>query len=202
MSEPEEAAPIVFLDTETDGVHPDRRPWEIAMIRREPDGTQTEREFFVEIDLDTADPFGLRVGRFYDRHPLGRYLSQEDYQRVWPDETGDFLTVAEAVMVVARWTHGAHVAGAVPNFDTETLAPILRFWGLTPAWHYHLVDVENLAVGFLAARGEPIQPPWKSDDLAAALGVDPGAPEEKHTALGDARWAMRIYDAVMSGGPA
>ena len=26
-------APIVFLDTETDGLHPGRRVWEVAMIR-------------------------------------------------------------------------------------------------------------------------------------------------------------------------
>lgn len=193
--------PICFLDTETDGVHPERRPWEIALIVRQPDGLQLERQFFVDIDLSTADPFGLRVGRFYERHPLGRYLSQLDHQRPEPDDIGDYLTRDAAANLVARWTHGAHIVGAVPSFDTQTLDPLLRFYELAPAWHYHLCDVENLAVGFLAARGEPIAPPWKSDELAAALGVDPGTPEEKHTALGDARWAARIYDAVMAGGP-
>jgi len=40
------------------------------MVRREPDGSEREVSFFVEIDLSTADPFGLRVGRFNERHPL------------------------------------------------------------------------------------------------------------------------------------
>ena len=43
-----------------------------------------------------------------------------------------------------------------------------------------------------------ITPPWKSDDLSAALGITVSE-DERHTALGDARWAMRIYDAVMGG---
>jgi len=62
--------PLCFIDTETDGVHPGRKPWEIALIRRDETG-EHEQSFFVDIDLSTADPFGLRVGRFYDRHPLG-----------------------------------------------------------------------------------------------------------------------------------
>jgi hypothetical protein len=40
--------------------------------------------------------------------------------------------------------------------------------------------------------------PWKSHDLSAILGVE-SAVEDEHTALGDARWAMRVYDAVMAG---
>ena len=41
----------------------------------------------------------------------------------------------------------------------------------------------------------PLSLPWKSDDLSAALGVTV-SDEDRHTALGDAKWAMRIYDAV------
>lgn len=63
------SAPLCFVDCETDGVHPGRQPWEVAIIRREPDGPQDVVRFFVELDLSTADPFGLRVGRFYHRHP-------------------------------------------------------------------------------------------------------------------------------------
>ena len=43
-------APIVFLDTETTGLGPDDEPWEIAAIRRDPDGTETELDMFVEHD--------------------------------------------------------------------------------------------------------------------------------------------------------
>ncbi len=192
------ASPLCFLDTETDGVHPDRKVWEVAMIRREPDGAEMTQAFYVDIDLSTADPFGLRVGRFYDRHPAARALvtMNAPYDMERPD---GLLSCGQAAMAVARFTHGAHIVGAVPNFDTEVLDRLLRAHGLAPAWHYHLVDIENLAVGYLAGRGKAIAPPWKSDELTELLGLDPTPENERHTAFGDARWAMRVYDAVMRG---
>lgn len=194
------ATPIVALDTETTGVHPERQVWEIGMIRRDDDG-QRETQFYVDVDLDQADPFGLSVGRFYERHPLGRYVSGRD------DAPAPARPQRLAAIEVARWTHGAHVVGAVPNFDTEVLSSLLRAHGAIPAWHYHLIDVETLAVGYLHAQAVEFPGsraadfvagglPWDSDDLTAALDLDPVPEDERHTALGDARWAMRIYDAV------
>jgi hypothetical protein len=194
-------APLCFIDTETTGVHPSRQVWEIAMIRRE-DGRTQEVHFFVDVDLESADPFGLKVGGFYDRHPAGRWLSNQGGGSIefpWGTGAGRHLDKATAARVVARFTHGAHLVGAVPNFDAETLAPLLRDENLTPAWHYHLVDVEALAVGALAAGGQPPILPWRSDDLSKTLGVEPPSDNERHTAMGDARWAMRLYDAIMEG---
>jgi hypothetical protein len=108
-------------------------------------------------------------------------------------------------------THGAHVVGAVPSFDTHVLDGLLRGHGLIPAWHYHLIDVEVLAVGYLAGRGVKIgstvvdkhgntrlrTPPYSSDELTEALGVESAAEHERHTAMGDVRWVMRMYDAIM-----
>lgn len=203
--------PIVFLDTETDGVHPGRKVYEVAMIRRDDTG-QREVQFFVDIDLSTADPFGLKVGGFYDRHPLGRGLSGLEPMpgavdfKSQPDRppviTKGAKSQGVAASRVAQWTHGAHIVGAVPNFDTEVLGNLLRENGLTPAWHYHLVDVETLAVGWLHAQAAPARPfdfPWKSDDLSRMCGVEPPSDDERHTALGDARWAMRLFDAITGG---
>ena len=73
-------------------------------------------------------------------------------------------------------------------------------------WEYHLVDVEALAAGWLAAghdwsQGPPVgdraTPPWSSEELSRAVGVDPDD-FDRHTALGDARWAAAIYDAVLA----
>jgi hypothetical protein len=193
------SAPICFVDTETDGVHPGRLPWEIALIRRHEDGQQHEISFFVEIDLSTADVYGLKIGGFYERHPVGRAITLSGHPQNWnattPDR-GDYFTRARAAQLVARMTHGAHVVGAVPNFDTHVLDPLLRENGLVPSWHYHLVDVESLAVGYAAAKGIEISLPWKSDDLSTAIGVFPPGEADRHTALGDARWARRLYDAV------
>lgn len=187
--------PICFIDTETDGVHPDRKVWEIAMIRRSDKG-ERYKEFFVEIDLSTADPFGLKVGGFYERHPLGRSIAtgsgveQYDQERV-----ASTLSMTDAALAVARMTHGAHLVGAVPNFDAECLAALLRNERLIPSWHYHLVDVEAMAVGFLA-HTTTLALPWKSDDLSRAIGVEPPSETARHTAMGDAEWAMRIYDRI------
>lgn len=197
--------PTVFLDTETDGIHPGRRVWEVAMIRRD-DAGQRERQFFVALDMRFSDPYGLSVGRFWDRHPVGRKVSGKD-----PVPYPPALSKHEAAKEVMSWTFGAHLVGAVPNFDSEVLTGLLRSEGYLPQWHYHLVDVEALAVGFLkgrqagagpagATRADVVQLPWSSDELSIACGVDPATPEDRHTAMGDARWAMRIYDAI-TGGP-
>jgi hypothetical protein len=79
----------------------------------------------------------------------------------------------------------------------------MRANGICPSWHYHLIDVENLAVGYLAGVGVATRqvgapkPPWDSEELSRLVGVEPPSEEERHTALGDARWAMRLYDVVM-----
>lgn len=178
--------PLCFIDTETTGVHPDRRVWEVAMIRRDDVG---ERELVIQIgnvDLSNADPFGLKVGGFYER--------AAKYGRV-PEGTRVMSEVA-AAKYVEEWTRGAHLVGAVPNFDADCLDKMLRRHLLIPAWHYHLVDVEAMAVGYLNAQGNKISPPWKSNELAQACGVELPTEEERHTALGDAKWAMRWYDAM------
>jgi hypothetical protein len=159
---------------------PSRCPWEIAIIRREPDGTQRETLLQISpVDLSGADPFGLRIGHFYERAAgygtttLATEIHREDH----------------AAEIVERETRGAHLVGAVPNFDAETLDAMLRRHGL--------IDVEALAVGYLS-RGAtvPIEMPWNSDTLSRACGVEPPSGAERHTAMGDARWAMRLYDAI------
>ena len=66
-----------------------------------------------------------------------------------------------------------------------------------PRWHYHLIDVEALAIGFLAAKGTRFDLPWDSDDLSRAVGVEPL--EARHEALYDALWAKQIYETVVNG---
>lgn len=203
------SAPLVFLDTETDGIHPGRRVWEVAMIRRDYDGDsvkQMETHFFVGLDLRDSDPFGLRVGGFWDRHPAGRKISGK---HAAPSDFVNVLPRHEAAKEIMRWTFGAHIVGAVPSFDTETLAKMLRAEGYMPSWHHHLIDVETMALGWLLGRSNGRQhvigydgrtitlaPPWKSDDLSRACGVTPPEGDDRHTALGDARWVMAWYDAM------
>lgn len=184
--------PIVFLDTETTSLGPKREAWEVAMIRRDDQGEKEISFFIADLRLDQADLMSLKVGGFYDRYPLSQLGDP------LPEE---LIYSWNAAKLVEEWTRDAFIVGAVPNFDTEVLARLLRKNDLLPAWHYHLRDVEAMAVGYLAARGGVgnVAGDWKSDDLSRACGVEPPSDEERHTALGDARWAARWHDAIVGG---
>jgi hypothetical protein len=189
--------PIVFMDTETTSLRPDRRAWDVAAIRREPDGAENEMQMFVQLDdldLGNADHISLTIGRFHDRHPqMGKA------GRLGP-QLGHGLTHTEFDMLqsVEAFTRGAVIVGAVPNFDTEVIAARMRRHGLSPSWHYHLVDVETLAAGQLG-----LKPPWSFDQILDTYGITVDE-EKRHTALGDAYLNLYLYDAVYdraSGNP-
>jgi hypothetical protein len=173
---------IVFLDTETTGLSLTDDIWDFAAIVREPGEPDREVQTYVRHDFAKAQ----RLPESF----LGDYRARYDHDLA--------LTGYQAARLIADLTADrAHIVGAVPNFDTERLGRLLAFYDIKPAWHYHLIDVENLIVGYLAGKGTVLTPPWDSDHLSAAVGVI--APkEERHTALGDARWTRDIYDAVMS----
>ncbi|HET8643239.1 MAG TPA: hypothetical protein VFM37_14980 [Pseudonocardiaceae bacterium] len=192
--------PIVFIDTETTSLRPDRRAWEIALIHRGDHGERAHHWFIeiVDLDLGEADLFSLNIGGFYQRHPQMRVTDVPDQSL----STWTLVASEEDVMrEVEVITRGAHLVGAVPNFDAEVLAARMRYHGIAPSWHYHLIDVEALAVGALARGGTPPALPWKSDELSRALGVEPPGDTDRHTALGDAQWARAIYDSFMFGQP-
>lgn len=194
---------IVFLDTETTGVHPEREIWEIAMVKRSSEGYKEITIQVVPVDLSKADPFALRINHFYDR-----YVGLDNLNA--PSGT-TIMQPWEAAETVESWTRGAHIIGAVPNFDTESFDKLLRQSKLLPAWHYHLIDVETLTVGYLkgqdAERRESglasivsqfnFSLSWKSEDLSRAIGVEPPTDEERHTAMGDVQWAIKTFDKVM-----
>jgi len=187
---------LCFLDLETTGLEPDRHEvYEIGLIVREPGSSpDLEWRWWLPIDLGRADPNALKIGRFFERRPPQSRTWSGALQ--WAPDSGkveqaDTWEVAASVMEL---TAGAHLVGAVPSFDAGFLAPLLRTRGCCPAWHYHLVDVEALAAGLLQA-----EPPWKSNDLSRKVGIEPDQ-FDRHTALGDARWAKAIYDAVMAEG--
>lgn len=194
-------SPIVFVDTETTGLDPERHEiWEVACIYMTKESASAdpwvprwlERSWQLPVDLGRADSVALDIGRFHER-----YRNHQVYR------LDRFATE------FADITRGKHLAGAVASFDEERLRKLLRANGACPEWHYHLVDVEALAAGHLASgvvldsphpRDHGISiatPPWDSEELSRALGVDPDT-IDRHTALGDARWAKAIYEAVMS----
>lgn len=177
---------VAFLDTETTALHRDRRAWDIAVIRRERDGTESDITIFVDIadlDIDNADPEALAKGRFYERHPgLG-----------FPLQAGQVhVREVEAARLVQQWTADATIYGVNPSFDTDTLAPMLWRHGLTRSWYFQPQDISSQAYGYVL-RSQMPEP--NSEWLSVECGV-PVPTVDRHTAMGDARWVQRWYDQL------
>lgn len=192
---------LAFVDTETTGLDPERHEmWDLAIIVRDgPAGYNGEWEFRLPVDLAKATPAALRINRYYER----RSSVVPAMRR--PDTTSLSWAPGDLAGQVADLLDTAHIVGAVPSFDAAFIARWLRANGHAPTWHYHLVTVECLALGWLAGRCPfadrwtcwTLVLPWKSEELGKMIGAPPPVEEERHTAIGDARWAMRMYDAVM-----
>lgn len=188
---------IVFLDTETTSLHPETGEiWEFAGIRIE---EETEKEsvlqFFIEVDLAHADPFSLKIGKFYDRWPK---------KSPYFDELADSLsspfirTRNQAAAAIEAFTRGATIVVNVPTFDEPRLDRLLRSEGLLPSWHYHVLDMESIIVGYAAARGDKFPLPYSSTELTKYLNVEEPTEEERHTAMGDARWVQRQWEEMFA----
>jgi hypothetical protein len=182
---------LIFMDTETTGLSLDDDIWEFAAIRREADGTETEHHLFIEHDRS-------KCAELPDS-----FLA--DHRARW-DESGAVSQLSAANYIHDLALDRPHIVGAVPNFDTERLAKLLARFGKTWSGHYHLIDVENLAVGYLHGlttvpgygSGAHLPLPWDSDAISRACGVEPPT-DKRHTAMGDAKWARALYDAVTHG---
>lgn len=173
---------LVFLDTETTSLRPDREVWDLGYIVRDR-GLDEEVQQFLHVSLDEADPASLKVGRYYQRHP-------DPFGRVYfSDLPKATVPTYDAIARFVEVSHEAVIVGAVPWFDTEALASMARGYGFLPSWHYHLVDVEALAAGHIG-----MSPPWNFNALLARFGV---TVTERHSAIGDARAVRDLYDAIM-----
>ncbi|MEB3022968.1 MULTISPECIES: hypothetical protein [Mycolicibacter] len=157
------------------------------MIRRDGHGSQREITIFIDLadlNIETANPMSLHISGFYTRHPqLGATLHPGQLH----------VREAMAAQLVYEWTAQAAVYGIHAGFDTPCLERMLEDHGLRPAWFYEPQDVVLLANEFLLRQGQ--MPAHTVEEASAQCGVPvPGA--DRHTAMGDARWAQRWYDQV------
>lgn len=173
---------LVFLDTEALGIDLMAPIWEIYAIRRNA-RTHEETELYLQVTHDPAN--------WLDR--LDEPFLTDYRTRFKPEMAVPRIDTA---FTVYEFTREAIVVGRVPNFDTERIEHQLLRPALLPTpWHYATIDVGTMALGYLAGRGELIPPPWTSDALAAAIGVNPNA-YHRHTAIDDVRWVKAQYDTI------
>lgn len=196
---------IVFLDTETTGLDPAKEQvFEVAVVR--PDGKHKVWTFEPHpLTVRNMHPKALEVTRYKER------TSHRDW--TWTAGLNDGYSVwRKAMEDLSTWLTGKHIVGAVPDFDARHLTSMYREFNLdVPKWHYHLIDVEVVAVGYIksvAKRSRAfglkqevkelealIKPPYKSDELAEYFGVTIHD-NDRHTALGDALWVKRWWESL------
>lgn len=213
-------AKVAFVDTETWGLDPEwHAVWEIAVI------------------VDGVEHCWQQKSRSHN-HKTGLPVAVDPYLLEHREEFGidryDWATATswrESLLRFVDLVNGRHLIGACPWFDSERLH---RLWldhsrlddggyyrqpawdsrARQQPWHYHLIDVENLAVGWqhgvragLRLEGMPDDLiefehpapdlPWDSNTLSRLVGVDPDDFKPKHSALTDARWAKAIYEHIV-----
>lgn len=160
---------LVFLDTETTGLDPDRHEiWELAYaIDAGPIHSGT-----IVHSLRHADPVALRLNGYYDRvHALAEQTQMHDL------ELGAKIALDGATLVAAN-----------PAFD----AAFLRArWGATP-WHYRMLDIEAFAAGILGWDA-----PKGLRDISEALNrLGFTVPSPDHSAGADVDTLRECYYAL------
>lgn len=181
--------PIVFIDTETDGVRAGRRTWEISWIHRAPthDGTIIDAQATVIITdsgvTGREEPVALEVNRYEERFN----------RELWPGERR--MSGEHAARLIHAGTHGAWLVGAQPQFDDHGLRRLLDWYGLVPQWKRRLRDIESMSEAHLGRFGI-----GGLQDCARALGIEVD-PAKVHTSAGDVELTRDCFDRIFPAQP-
>lgn len=201
---------LIIVDTETTGLDPvTEQVFEVAAYNLD---TDTYKVWTFEPSPSVVvnmHPKAAEVNRYHERTAdpdwtwtAGLSTPYNEWQSVLRDLSG--------------WLDGNHILGAVPDFDARHLTKLFEELNVdVPRWHYHLIDIEAVAVGYMlharalhsissswtaATKVKEIDDlltlPYKSDDLADWFGVEPAPEVERHTALGDVMWTKRWWEAM------
>lgn len=173
---------LAFCDTETLGLDPLIHPvWELAVIT----GGE-EHHWFVrvdDVDREFADPVALDLNGFTERY---------DHEVALPDYT--------LASTLAGLLAGKVIVGANPHFDLSRLAAWFHRTGRDVPWHYRPCCIESVLygvnLGYLLAEsnGSSVDVPWRALDLYERVTGLTQPDEDRHTALGDARFVRSLWE--------
>jgi hypothetical protein len=210
-----------FCDVETVRISAEHGSalWECAIIVRDEQPLageygirrlrDTEYLYQVRPKLEQAEARALQVGGYYERckvadRPVGSgmILSHPKYKG-----KQQAMGATGIAREVAALLDGALIVGANPWFDAGHIDAFLREYGQALSADYHMRDISSVVAGYLAgcSREDWSWPgPWpgpltssKLTDVARAVGIDPGS-YQTHTALGDTRLTVAIWDRVFA----
>lgn len=180
------ASTLLFLDIETLGTTPGVAIWEVAAARFENERLVGHTSMFVRHDPDRRDP------------DLPEAFVTDYARRFDVEEARHPKFVLDTLSRYAEG--GAIVCGSNPRFDMDHLEGLAAEHDVAvPPWHYHPHDLPSMVHGYLLGKGIAPAPPWRSNFLSQALGIDPRE-YERHTAEGDVWWCRALW-AEMTGAP-
>ncbi|AWN04166.1 DNA polymerase exonuclease subunit [Gordonia phage Petra] len=183
-----------FVDTETTGLDRGAEIWEFAAIIRYSDDTEHTVHIHIDHNFEHAATLDEKFRVDHDAR-FGAATDMYVYTR------------AGAASIIHAALAGTHIVGVNPAFDAKMLERLLDVADLQPSWHYRVIDLSAMTLGYRLAKRQadgyenlPADIPWRSDDLAGQVMPmvtpegDPMYP--RHTALGDARWCRDWWDAL------
>jgi DNA polymerase III epsilon subunit-like protein len=165
---------IAFLDIETTGLNPLKHEiLEVGIVLRDQDPGKADEEihFSLPIDLTKADERALEINGFTKRRAALQEIQ---------------AAPSEALQVLVQTLSDALVVGNNVQFD---LRFIEQFLGEAP-WYYSPLDLKAYAAG-KCGLPQPASTKFVVELAATKVG------KYAHTALADARWNVRVYDALV-----
>lgn len=160
--------------------------WEVGVVEAKT-GAWMWAEF--PVSLIHAEPGALMVSDYYDRASLETHegialCAEGSAELKWEQAAIRRIPLKDAWRVFAGVLANATLLGASVHFDAEHLTAELRAYALQPAWSHRVLDLGS----FYAA--------WKGMDRPASSKtmVEDVPNDSQHTALGDAKWNVEVYN--------
>ena len=171
--------PLIFIDTETTGLDSQKATViEVAMIRRETDGTETRFHSLIKPsaqELAAAHPRALEVNGY----------------AADPSRWDDAPSMEEVGPKIADFTKGGQaICGHNVGFDEDMIKASFRRHGVRRRIPYHKIDTMTLALEHLVPMGLD---KVSMDQIRGFLGWSMSG---AHTAMRDTEDCMALFDLL------